>query len=84
MFVIIFSDDIQMYSMNEEDHASHLKIVLSRLKDRELYAKFSKCEFWLESVAFFGHRVFDDVAVMVLDLILRKLRQCRIGLDPYL
>ncbi|KAH0633358.1 hypothetical protein KY284_036144 [Solanum tuberosum] len=60
MFVIVFIDDIIIYSMNEEDHASHLKIVLQTLKDKELYAKFSKCEFWLESVALLGHIVSGD------------------------
>ncbi|KAH0669267.1 hypothetical protein KY285_023426 [Solanum tuberosum] len=48
MFVIIFIDHILIYSRSEEDHASHLRIVLQTLKDKELYAKFSKCEFWLE------------------------------------
>ncbi|KAH0706733.1 hypothetical protein KY289_011809 [Solanum tuberosum] len=57
MFVIVFIDDILIYSRNKEDYASHLKIVLQTLKDRELYAKFSKCEFWLEFVAFVGHIV---------------------------
>ena len=60
MFVIVFIDNILIYSRNEEDHASHLRIVLQILKDRELYVKFLKCEFWLESVAFLGHIVFDD------------------------
>ncbi|KAH0776456.1 hypothetical protein KY290_007867 [Solanum tuberosum] len=60
MFVIVFNDDILIYSRNEKDHASHLRIVLQNLKDRELYAKFSKCEFWLESVAFLGHIIFGD------------------------
>ncbi|WMV10110.1 hypothetical protein MTR67_003495 [Solanum verrucosum] len=57
MFVIVFIDDILIYSRNEKDHTSHLRIVLQTLKDKELYAKFSKCEFWLESVAFLGHIV---------------------------
>ncbi|KAH0709023.1 hypothetical protein KY284_010450 [Solanum tuberosum] len=60
MFVIVFIDDILIYSSNEENHASHLRIVLQTLKDKELYAKFSKCEFWLESVAFLGHIVSSD------------------------
>ncbi|KAH0728063.1 hypothetical protein KY284_003928 [Solanum tuberosum] len=60
MFVIIFIDDILIYSRNEDDHVSHLRIVLQMLKDKELYAKFSKCEFWLESVAFLGHIVSSD------------------------
>ena len=52
MFVIVFTDDILVYSRSEEKHANHLTIVLQTLKDKELYAKFSKCEFWLASVAF--------------------------------
>jgi hypothetical protein len=54
-FVIVFIDDILVYSKNEEDHAEHLRIVLTRLKDHQLYAKFSKCEFWLKTVPFLGH-----------------------------
>ena len=49
-----------VYSWNEEDHASHLRIVLKTLKDKELYAKFSKCEFWFKLVAFLGHIVSGD------------------------
>ena len=60
MFVIVLIDDILIYSRNEKDHASHLRIVHKTLKDRELYAKFSKCEFWLDSVAFLGHIVSGD------------------------
>ncbi|KAH0693675.1 hypothetical protein KY285_020772 [Solanum tuberosum] len=60
MFVIVFIDDILIYLRNEEDHASHLRIVLQTSKDKELYAKFSKCEFWLEYVVFLGHIVSGD------------------------
>ncbi|KAH0689476.1 hypothetical protein KY289_016834 [Solanum tuberosum] len=60
MFVIVFIYDILIYSRNEEDHTSHLRIVLQTLKGRELYAKFFKCEFWLESVAFLGHIISGD------------------------
>ena len=56
-FVIIFIDDILIYSSNKEEHVSHLIIVLQTLKDRHLFAKFSKCEFWLQDVAFLGHIV---------------------------
>ncbi|WMV29334.1 hypothetical protein MTR67_022719 [Solanum verrucosum] len=59
MFVV-FIDDILIYSRNEADHASHLRIVLQTLEDRGLYVKFSKYEFWLEFVAFLGHIIFGD------------------------
>jgi hypothetical protein len=54
-FVIVFIDDILIYSENEEDHAEHLRIVLTRPREHRLYAKFSKCEFWLKTVTFLGH-----------------------------
>ena len=60
MFVIIFIEDILIFSRNEEDHASHLRIVLWNLKEEELYAKFIKCEFFLKSVAILGHIVSGD------------------------
>ena len=56
-FVVVFIDDILVYSKNEEDHAKHLHVVLQRLRDHRLYAKFSKCELWLDSVKFLGHIV---------------------------
>jgi hypothetical protein len=63
-FVVVFIDDILIYSKNEEDHAEHLHIVLTRLRERQLYAKFSKCEFWLREVPFLGH-VLSDGRIMV-------------------
>jgi hypothetical protein len=54
-FVVIFIDDILIYSKNEEEHAEHLRIILSILREHKLYAKFSKCEFWLKKVPFLGH-----------------------------
>jgi hypothetical protein len=54
-FVVVFIDDILIYSKTEEEHAEHLRIVLGRLRDQQLYAKFSKCEFWLKEVEFLGH-----------------------------
>jgi hypothetical protein len=47
-FVVVFIDDILIYSKNDEEHAQHLRIVLARLREHKLYAKFSKCEFWLD------------------------------------
>ena len=49
-FVVVFIDDILIYSKNEEEHARHLRIILTRLREHRLYAKFSKCEFWLDRV----------------------------------
>ena len=54
-FVIVFIDDILIYSGNKEDHEEHLRVVLQILRENQLYAKFNKCQFWLESVAFLGH-----------------------------
>ena len=54
-FVIVFIDDILVYSSSKEEHAKHLRIVLQTLKEHQLYAKFIKCQFWLDRVAFLGH-----------------------------
>jgi hypothetical protein len=53
--VVVFIDDILVYSKSEEEHAEHLRVVLTRLRDHQLYAKFSKYEFWLKEVQFLGH-----------------------------
>ena len=54
-FVVVLIDDILIYSKNEEEHKEHLRLVLEKLKEHQLYAKFSKCEFWLKKVGFLGH-----------------------------
>ena len=54
-FVIVFIDDILIYSGSKEDHEEHLRVVLQILRENQLYVKFSKCQFWLDSVAFLGH-----------------------------
>jgi hypothetical protein len=54
-FVMVFIDDILVYSKTEEEHEQHLRIILQRLCDHQLYAKFSKCVFWLKEVTFLGH-----------------------------
>src|SRR5438105_4927440 len=54
-FVIAFIDDILIFSKTEEEHEEHLRLVLQKLRDHQLYAKLSKCEFWLREVSFLGH-----------------------------
>nr|GEU73316.1 putative reverse transcriptase domain-containing protein [Tanacetum cinerariifolium] len=72
-FVIIFIDDILIYSKDEKGHEEHLKAILELLKKEELYAKFSKCEFWIPKVQFLGH-VIDSQgkANVVADALSRK------------
>ena len=59
-FVIVFIDDILIYSKNEGDHMNHLRVVLQVLKEHQLFAKYSKCEFWLRSVTFLGHIISSE------------------------
>ena len=58
--VIVFIDDILIYSRSREEHEEHLRSVLELLKSEKLYAKFSKCEFWLREVQFLGHVVSEN------------------------
>jgi hypothetical protein len=54
-FVVVFIDDILIYSQSKAEHADHLRMVLQRLREHQLYAKLSKCEFWIDEVLFLGH-----------------------------
>ncbi|GKA58160.1 putative reverse transcriptase domain-containing protein [Tanacetum coccineum] len=56
-FIIVFIDDILVYSRNKEEHANHLRIILELLRKEKLYAKFSKCDFWIRIVQFLGHLI---------------------------
>ena len=56
-FVVVFVDNILIYSKSKEEHEGHLRIVFQALRDHQLYAKFSKCEFWIIEVKFLGHVV---------------------------
>jgi hypothetical protein len=58
-FVVVFIDDILVFSRSEEEHEEHLRLVLQKLYEHQLYAKFSKCDFWLKEVSFLGHIITD-------------------------
>jgi hypothetical protein len=64
MFVVVFIDNILVYSETKEDHEEHLRLVLEKLRANQLYAKFNKCKFWLMLDAFLGH-VISDGGVLV-------------------
>jgi hypothetical protein len=57
-FIVVFIDDILIFSKMMEEHEEHLRLVLEKLRSNQLYAKFTKCEFWLTEVAFLGHIIF--------------------------
>ena len=59
-FVVVFIDDILVFSKNEEEHEEHLRLVLEKLREHQLYAKFSKCEFWLKEVGFLRHVMYGE------------------------
>ena len=59
-FVVVYLDDILIFSKNEEEHAEHLRLVLEKLREHQLYAKFAKCEFWLSEVTYLGHVISKD------------------------
>ena len=56
-FVVVFIDDILVYSKDAQEHEHHLRIVLQTLRENQLFAKLSKCDFWLKEVSFLGHIV---------------------------
>jgi hypothetical protein len=58
--VVVFIDNILINSQSEEEHLGHLKMVLQRLRENQLYVKLSKCEFWIQEVLFLGHIINRD------------------------
>ena len=74
-FVVVFIDDILVYSKDEDQHAEHLRVVLQTLREHKLYAKFTKCEFWLRKVSFLGHIVSSEG----ISVDLRRWRRSRLG-----
>ncbi|GKF76721.1 putative reverse transcriptase domain-containing protein, partial [Tanacetum coccineum] len=87
-FMIVFINDILIYSKSDEEYAEHLKLILKLLKKEELYAKFSKCEFWLSKVQFLGH-VIDSEGIhvdpskieLIKDWPMMKLTQKNVKFD---
>jgi hypothetical protein len=63
-FVVVFIDDILVFSKTNEEHAKHLRLVLQKLREHKLYAKRSKCEFWLKEISFLGHVVSNSGIAM--------------------
>ena len=68
-FVVVYLDDILVYSKNKEEHAEHLRLILGKLREHKLYAKYSKCEFWLPEVTYLGHVISKDGVVVTPERI---------------
>ena len=66
---MIYINDILIYSKTEEEHAEHLRLVLTKLREHRLYAKFSKCEFWLRELIFLGHVVSANGVAVIPDKV---------------
>jgi hypothetical protein len=68
-FVVIYIDDILIYSKTEDEHAEHLHLVITKLREHRLYAKFSKCEFWLKELIFLGDVVSTEGVAVITDKV---------------
>nr|GEV65124.1 hypothetical protein [Tanacetum cinerariifolium] len=82
-FVILFIDDILVYSKDEEEHGRHLKIILELLKKERLYTKFSKCDFWLDSIQFLGY-VIDRSGVHVDPAMIEAIKTLPEGMEDFM
>jgi hypothetical protein len=83
-FVVVFIDDILIYSKNDSDHEEHLRLVLQKLRDNQLYAKFSECEFWLDEVQFLGHVISNGGISMDLVKVRDIVVKGKCALGPFL
>lgn len=63
-FVVVFINNILVYSKSDEDHVEHLRIVLQVLKEKKLYVKLTNCQFWLREVSFMGHVISSEVVYL--------------------
>ena len=81
-FVVVFVDDILIYSQSEWEHEYHLRIVLQLLRDHQLYTKFSKCEFWLTEVRFLGHVVLASGVSVDLEKVEAVMRWEILNVNP--
>jgi hypothetical protein len=80
-FVMVFIDDILVYSKTEEEHEEHLRLVLGTLREHQLYGKFSKCQFWLKEVGFLGH-VLSSGGVSVDPSLIRSIMEHKAPTNP--
>jgi hypothetical protein len=76
-FVVVFIDDILIYSKSDSDHEEHLRLVLQKLRDNQLYAKFSKCEFWIGEVPFLGH-IISNGGISVDPVKVKEIMEWRV------
>jgi len=76
-FVVVFIDDILIYSRTHEEHAEHLRIVLGILREKQLFAKLSKCDFWMREVQFLGH-VISSQGIVVDPAKVEDVIQCSV------
>jgi hypothetical protein len=76
-FVVVVIDDILIYYKSESDHEEHLRLVLQKLRDNQLYAKYRKCEFWIDKVPFLGH-IISNGGIVVDPAKVKEIMEWRV------